>query len=163
VDKEHAKSRLHHVRHILGGAKGSAMVAAGGAGSYFLAKFASEKVEFLRSQWYMLPAAMAVGGHFLKRKNAALGAGLLGAAGYAFGVNYDFSQAAKKAGAVPQKEAGALFPAGGGDASGFEDAGALMGQPLADAPDTLPQGPAPMGDAGWADEYDVSDAMNLAA
>jgi len=154
------------VRSVLGGAKGSALVAAGGAGSYFLAKFASEKVDFLRSEWYMLPAAMAVGGHFLKRKHAALGAGLLGAAGYAFGVNYDFSQAAKKAGVTPPKEGGALFPAGGGDASGFEDAGAMLGQPIAEAPDTLPGGPAPMGaggDAGWADEYDVSDAMSLAA
>jgi hypothetical protein len=164
VTKEQ-KSRLRRVAGAIAGTKGTVMVTAVGFGSYHVAKMASERVNFLRSQWYMLPAAMAVGGHFLKRKNVALGAGLLGAAGYAFGMNWDFASAAKTAGKKPG-EAGAMYDAR--DTSGafdeaFNDAGAMMGGgPLADAPDSLPQGPAGVGDAGW-DEYDVDDAMNLAA
>ena len=162
MTKAEALSRIRKVGGALSGTKGSVMVAAAGFGSYHVAKFASERVDFLRSQWYMLPAAMAVGGHLLKKKNVALGAGLLGAAGYALGVNWDFSNAAKQANATPPKEAGAMFDTSGTD-DAFSDAGALMGGGLQDAPDSLPQGPTSTADAGWADEYNVDEAMSLAA
>lgn len=69
-------------RSMTGGLKGSAMALASGGAAFYAAGYASLHVDFLRANWYALPAAMAVAGHVLKAKgHTDIGLALLGAAG----------------------------------------------------------------------------------
>lgn len=123
-------------KYALSGAKGSAMAAGSGAAAYYAGKIASEHVETLRSRWWGIPAALAVGGHFAKKKNVALGAGLLGAAGYAAAIGWEMTKATEKAsgsqaqgpgpGAWAEAADAGRVTGGdtGGDASGPADRGA---------------------------------------
>ncbi len=79
------KKRFHRVKHHAGraasGAKGTAMgAAAGGAAAYAVGQLAAH-VEFIRSNWYAPALALMAAGHFLKRKHAAVGQSVIGAAG----------------------------------------------------------------------------------
>lgn len=79
------KRRFHRIRHhgraALGGAKGTLMgAAAGGAAAYGVGQLAAN-VEFIRNNWYAPALALAVAGHFLKRRYAGAGQAIIGAAG----------------------------------------------------------------------------------
>jgi hypothetical protein len=73
----------HHARGAARGAKGTAIGVAVGAGSA-LAVGKAMSISFLSptTHWWAMPAALAVAGHFLKRKNAMIGDALIGIAGY---------------------------------------------------------------------------------
>lgn len=106
--KKKGKSRARAVgRFIARGGKTSAVAAVTGVASEFVGRFASEKVEMLRDEWYVLPAVMAASGHFLRRKNEAIGLALLGAAGYAGALNYGFNKASRAASGETE---GVIFP-----------------------------------------------------
>jgi hypothetical protein len=88
------KSRARKVGSMAAaGWKDSAKAAGAGAASFYVADFASQKVEALRKDWWALPVAMAVGGHFLRRKSQVAGLAMLGAAGYQGALSYKMKQA----------------------------------------------------------------------
>ena len=68
---------------------GTAVGALTGAAAYHLQMMAAQKSETVAGKWYLAPVAMAVGGHFLKRrpKLANVGAALVGVGGYSFELN----------------------------------------------------------------------------
>lgn len=78
--------RFHRVRHHAGramaGGKGSLISVGTGAGVGALSSYAMSAAPFLQTNWWAMPAALALVGHFLKRKNPAIGGALLGVAGY---------------------------------------------------------------------------------
>lgn len=78
--------RFHRVRHhggrALAGGKGSLVALGTGAGTSLASSYVIGAVPFLGGAWWAMPAALAVVGHFLKRKNPAIGGALLGIAGY---------------------------------------------------------------------------------
>lgn len=156
-----ARRAVHHARRgalfAAKGAKGSAVSVAIGAGSYFATQAVVSRVAFLNTRWWAPPAALAVAGHFLKRKHPNIGTSLLAVAGYVGGLNYAISRNA------PATAQGYDY----GQAGGPGDAGALMdnagalelsqGIRTAQSP-RMEEGGA-MYDDGTAG--DVSDAMML--
>lgn len=150
--------RFHRVRHHAGramqGWKGSAISVASGAAAGLAAPYViSSGPAFLQSNWYAMPAAIALVGHFLQRKNAAVGGALMGVAGY---WAYSAFQA--------QPKAAAASPT----ATGFIDAGAITSYNDNIATDAAPS----MGTAqaamlygaqamGFAEAGDVVDAYGL--
>jgi hypothetical protein len=64
---------------------------------------------FLQANWWTMPLAMALVGHFLQRKNAAVGGALMGVAGYWGYTGFQNSRQMST-----------------GTAKGFVDAGALV-------------------------------------
>lgn len=88
VDAALKRARNTGTKFAKGGV-GSAYSAGTGAACFYIAKMATEKdaktgkarVEFLANQPYAVPALMAVAGHMVKRKQADVGAAMLGAAG----------------------------------------------------------------------------------
>lgn len=86
-------------RNAAAGLKESAIAGGTGAGSYFLHKMVSQKVPALNSSPFIMPALLFAGGHFVKRKNAAIGNGLLGASGYALGMAIDVNRMNQQAAA----------------------------------------------------------------
>jgi hypothetical protein len=85
------------------GLKGTAMTGGAGSAAYFAHKFLNQKVQTLNKSPFITPALLVVGGHFLKRKNADLGNGLIGAGGYALGMAIDvyrLNQQAKETSAI---------------------------------------------------------------
>lgn len=71
------------MRRFLKGAGGSVIGAGVGAATSFASSMASARVDFLKAgnNWWATPAVLVLIGHFLKKKNPALGYGILGAAG----------------------------------------------------------------------------------
>jgi len=112
--------RFHRTRHHLGnatrGAKGSAISLATGAGIGAASGYAFSAIPFLATNWWAMPAATALIGHFLKRKNPVIGDALIGTAGFLLYSAY----MANKSGAKGFVDAGAMLP-------GSSDAGALFG------------------------------------
>lgn len=128
--------------------KETGIAAAVGVGSYFAANWIGQHFQQLRQYWWGMPAIMAVGGHFLKSKNAAAGHALIGAAGFLGAMSYQMSHPTQTAQpAQPAREvqgygygdlsqgvfdqverldAGAMQDARGLQVSGFDDAGALQ-------------------------------------
>jgi hypothetical protein len=137
-----------------------------GAATGIASTYAVGAVPFLGQAWWTMPAAMAVVGHFLKRKYPSVGGAMLGIAGY-WGYNtylqqkssatakgldgYDagalvrYNEGASNAAAPALETAQAAALVGG--MGGGLGAGALMGG-----------GGTTM---GFVDAGDVSDAMNL--
>ena len=113
-----------HVANNKESYKQTGMCAASGAGAYYLAKVASEKVNFLKDSWWATPLAMAFLGHFLTRKNPAIGHALVGVAGYMGAMAYDWkSQIEKQKTASGQPAAKGLDDAGAFSSQVFESAG----------------------------------------
>jgi hypothetical protein len=84
--------RLHRAaRHVAGGAKGSAFSAATGGAFYFAEKYALANIDYLKNHpdSYLPGIATGAAGHFLKRKQADVGAALLGVSGYMLARQYD--------------------------------------------------------------------------
>lgn len=116
--------RFHRARHHLGnagkGLKGSAFSIASGAAVAGGSSYALSALPFLQTNWWAMPAALALVGHFIKRKNSVIGDALLGTAGYLtyFGfVNRNVGATTPAKGFI---DAGMLLP-------GSSDAGALFG------------------------------------
>jgi len=148
--------RFHRVRHhasrAAAGWKGSAMSVGAGAATGIASTYAVSAVPFLGQAWWTMPAAMAVVGHFLKRKYPSVGGAMLGIAGY-WGYNTYMQQKSSAATAkgLDSGDAGALVryneTASTAAAPALEtaQAAALIGG----------------GAMGFVDAGDVSDAMSL--
>jgi hypothetical protein len=64
------------------GAKGSAMSVVTGGAVGLASGYALSAVPWLGQAWWTMPAALALLGHFLRRKNPTVGGALLGVGGY---------------------------------------------------------------------------------
>jgi hypothetical protein len=64
------------------GAKGSLVSIGTGGAVGFASGYALSAVPFLGQAWWTMPIALAMIGHFLKRKNPTVGGALLGVGGY---------------------------------------------------------------------------------
>ena len=64
------------------GIKGSALSLVSGAGVGFASGYALSAVPWLGQAWWTMPVALALVGHFLKKKNPSLGGALIGVGGY---------------------------------------------------------------------------------
>lgn len=104
--------RFHRVRHHASragvGWKGSAMSVGAGAATGIASSYAVSAVPFLGQAWWTMPTAMAVVGHFLKRKYPAIGGAMLGIAGY-WGYNTFQQQRSSSAKGLEGGDAGALL------------------------------------------------------
>lgn len=131
-----------------------------GAATGVASTYAISAVPFLGQAWWTMPAAMAVMGHFLKRKYPAIGGAMLGIAGY-WGYNTYLQQ---KGGAKGLE---------GGDAGNLVvgDAGALVRYNEGIATSAAPAletaqaaalvGGTGFGASGFIDSGDISDAYGL--
>lgn len=103
------------MRRLLGGTKGlkgSAASVATGAATGAASLYVLSAVPFLSSNWWTMPVALSLVGHFLKRKNPAIGDALLGIAGMTLYAAYQN----RGAGAKGFIDAGALYRPGDSDA-----------------------------------------------
>jgi len=85
------------------------MSVASGAAVGVTAPYAISNFSFLQANWWTMPLAMALVGHFLQRRHAAVGGALMGVAGYWGYTGFQNSRAMTT-----------------GTAKGFVDAGALV-------------------------------------
>lgn len=80
-------------RALAGGVKGSAVGLGSGAATYFIHKMLATKVDLVNKHPIATPIALAAVGHVLKKKMPTVGAGLIGAGGYALGLAIDVRRA----------------------------------------------------------------------
>lgn len=66
----------------LSGGKGSIVSLGSGAAVGLVSGYAMSALPFLGQAWWTMPIALGLVGHFLKKKNPALGGALLGVGGY---------------------------------------------------------------------------------
>jgi len=150
--------RFHRVRHhasrAAAGWKGSAMSVGAGAATGIASNYAISAVPFLGQAWWTMPAAMAVVGHFLKRKYPAVAGAFLGIAGY-WGYNTYMQQ--KSGGAPSAKGLGEMTDAGA--LMRYNDTAATSAAPALETA----QAAALMGGSasGMTDAGDYSDAMSI--
>lgn len=110
-----------------GGAKGSALSLAVGFAVYHLWSWVNQQTWAPASPWVM-PAGLAILGHFLKRKYPAVGVAMLGAVGFALATTLTMQKIAKQnaAGRADAKGLPFGYDAAlireGNDAQGFGDA-----------------------------------------
>lgn len=64
------------------GGKGSVVSLGSGAAVGLVSGYAMSALPFLGQAWWTMPIALGLVGHFLKKKNPALGGALLGVGGY---------------------------------------------------------------------------------
>jgi hypothetical protein len=108
------------------GGKASALSVASGAGVGLVSVYAMSAVPWLGQAWWTMPVALALVGHFLKRKNPALGGALLGVGGYWGYTGFMANRAAATAkgwvdaGWMGGSDAGRYHP-GGSDAGAYND------------------------------------------
>lgn len=105
----------HHAGRAMSGAKGTVIGVASGAAAAVVSGYAASAIPFLTSAgWWAMPAALALVGHFLRRKNPTIGGAIIGIAGYQAYANFVQSHAATgtkgfaEAGAMSYADAGAL-------------------------------------------------------
>jgi hypothetical protein len=108
----------HSLTNAAGGAKGSALSLAVGFAVFHLWTWISQMSWAPTSPWVM-PAALAALGHFLKRKYPAVGVAMLGAVGFALATTLKM-QALAKANGAPSPDAKGLY--GGRDAALIQEA-----------------------------------------
>lgn len=108
--KKTRKSRARRIgRRAAGDLPSSAIAAATGVAAFYIQKLAADNIEMLRRNWWAVPAATAVGGHFLRQMNQPAGLALLGAAGYGGAWGFAAQRAAETTGVVdPARETGAM-------------------------------------------------------
>ncbi len=119
--RAHRFIRRHHGK-VTSGAKGTGIAAAVGVASYYLLQKASESSEFMRSRWWAPPAALVVGGHFLKRKYPTIGNAAIAVGGYVGGLTYSINKSGQAKG-YDGGMAGALTSPS--DVAGALDAGGM--------------------------------------
>jgi hypothetical protein len=146
--------RFHRARHHAGkaaaGAKGTAIGVAAGAATAVVGGYAQSAIPFLATAgWWAMPAALAIVGHFLKRKNPTIGGAMIGIAGYQAYANYVQSHAT---GATAKGfESGSFV-----DAGMFVDAGAVNSTRYMDDPmTTASMGTASGRNAGMLMNHEV--------
>jgi len=159
--KTSLKDKYHHALAKLRGAGGKAKAmggkikpfayaGVGGAGGYYLHKFAADKIGFVNDHWYGGPLVMLGAAWVVAKKSREAALGLAGAAGYAGAQLYDMQKDnpnMPNPGRPPQGQGGNPPPApgpkpagtkgpdeagfvqepgatGGPDMSGFSEAGA---------------------------------------
>lgn len=155
--------RFHRVRHhtgrALSGGKGSLLTAGAGAATGLASQYLVGAVPFLGASWWAMPTALALVGHFLKRKNPAIGGGLLGVAGY-WAYNAYAQRGAVVATAKGLEDAGAFGGVSYNDNIGT-DAAPALGTAQAAAL-VVPKRPGAMGfiDAGYSDFSDAGDVVD---
>ena len=91
----------HHARHhggkMAAGWKGSAASVASGVGTAIALPYVASTVPFLSTVgWWAMPSALLLVGHFLKRKNPAIGGALLGIGGMSLYSAFQGSRATAK-------------------------------------------------------------------
>ena len=155
----------HHVRHhgsrALAGWKGTAASAAAGVGTGIALPYVTSSVPMLQSAgWWAMPGALILMGHFLKRKNAAIGGALLGIGGMSLYSAFQGSRATAKG-----YPSGAYADAGGPLTSYSDnirtDAAPSLGTAQAAALlNANPQSTMGLVDAGYA-EAGADDAYGL--
>jgi hypothetical protein len=96
----------------MSGAKGTVIGVASGAAAAVVSGYAASAIPFLTSAgWWAMPAALALVGHFLKRKNPTIGGAIIGIAGYQAYANFVNAKSVKgfaEAGQMSYADAGAL-------------------------------------------------------
>lgn len=140
----------HHAGKALAGGKGTLLGVGAGAATGALSAYAISAVPFLSTTWWATPTALALVGHFIKRKNPVIGGALLGVAGY-----WGYNAFMTRNGATAK---GLMT----GDAGDFVDSGRLnydQGVQTASAP--LLSAPNAMGYADAGDMLDTNEAMGL--
>ena len=105
----------HSLTNAAGGAKGSALSLAVGFAVYHLWAWINQQTWAPASPWVM-PAGLAILGHFLKRKYPAVGVAMLGAVGFALATTLKMQAIAKANGSPDAK---GLYP---GDAALVQEA-----------------------------------------
>jgi hypothetical protein len=122
---EHLQKRVRTLgAQAAKGWKMTAVEAVAGAASYYALGALQEKVEFLQSHWYVTPAVLVGAGHFLKRKSAQLGAGLVFLGGFLGAQGYDQDSAdGSTDGTIGTKPAEGFDRAGDAGAWGMLDGG----------------------------------------
>lgn len=129
-----AHRRFHRARHHAGramsGGKGTVIGVASGAAAAVVSGYAQTAIPFLATAgWWAMPAALALVGHFLKRRNPTIGGAIIGIAGYQAYANY------------VQSHATGGTAKGFAEAGAYADAGALYNEPGAvrfiDSPRTV--------------------------
>jgi hypothetical protein len=102
MDKETFNRLVGRIRGHVSGNKESykttGIAAATGGGAAFVREHFTKNVEFFQKQWWAEGAAMAVGGHFVARKNKAVGHALAGVGGFLLAEAYMANQAQANAG-----------------------------------------------------------------
>ncbi len=120
---------MRRLGRMAAGGKGSLVSVATGAGVGFASGYALSAVPFLGQAWWTMPIALALVGHFLKRKNPTIGGALLGVGGYwaytGFMANRAATTTAK--GFIDAGFMGGNFIDAGRYAVGGSDCGALGG------------------------------------
>ena len=133
---------------VAGGFKGTLVAGGAGGAGYYLNKMANQKVESLQKNTFIAPLLMIAGGHFIKRKAPNVGAGVVGAGGYALAMAFDVRQqnkAAQEAAAKPPETKGLTQPS---------DIGALI------SPNDVGYMPPDLETSG-GDDMDMSEALQL--
>jgi len=108
------------------GGKASALSLVSGAGVGLVSGYAMSAVPWLGQAWWTMPVALGLVGHFLKRKNPALGGALLGVGGYWGYTGWMANRASATAkgwvdaGWMGGSDAG-RYHAGGSDAGAYND------------------------------------------
>lgn len=110
------RRRFHRIRHhggrAMSGAKGTVIGVASGAAAAVVAGYAQTAIPFLSTAgWWAMPAALALVGHFLRRRNPTIGGAIIGIAGYQAYANFVNAKSVKgfvDAGALPYSDAGAM-------------------------------------------------------
>lgn len=109
---------------VAGGFKGTLVAGGSGGVGYYANKMANQKVESLQKNTFIMPLLMIAGGHFIKRKAPNVGAGVVGAGGYALAMAFDAKQQADKF--KKEQEAAAGKPSDAGALLSPSDIGALL-------------------------------------
>ena len=146
--------------HIAAGGKGTVMMGAAGAAALAGADAIAPKVPFIKDQWYGKGAVMLAAGHFVRRKNAAFGAAICGAAGAELYRAYEARPKEAKGIDAPSSDAGALIDNVSRAAQQIGQAAAQMSAVAASLPTpnagALMQGSMPADAGAWADFEEAS-------
>lgn len=108
-------SRARHIgAAMFGGTKGTALAAVSGGALYYGSMFAGQHSQTVRDRWYLLPAALIVGGHFAKKSRKLAGPAVAACTigGYQLAQNYAFQRQRpqQQQQAAPQIVAAAAAP-----------------------------------------------------
>lgn len=156
VDAALKRARSAGAKFAAGG-KGTAYSGGTGAACFYAVKMLHEKdasgkprFEFVEKQPYAVPVALAIAGHFVKRKQHDVGAAMVGVAGFTAAAAYDQAKANEKTAAamadvspagtstgygagelvagavVPMFPAHGMHPSYGQSAYGVQEAGAIV-------------------------------------
>ncbi len=91
------------------GGKGTAVAGGSGVAVFFLHTLAAGKVQAIANNPLLTPLGIVAAGHFLKKKMPSVGAGVIGAGGYALGLAI---QAKRMTAAAQTTQTGALLEPG---------------------------------------------------